>query len=519
MNETYNTQNNIFSYEQFLTENVELKKILSKVENLLTNERSEKISIQKIHEEFKSIHEKTKKELHDLSNKYINLNNEKLTLEKRFELELIRQKGIFDKQKEAYEHQLLRLSAFDSENIRNKAIFECENKLKEKMLQKDCEIEALNEEIHEYKRKNELLNSEFETMKLEAMKEIDMLKDSHKAEVRELLFKIQLLSEKNEQNSDKEAYRDLKNEYDLMRRQNTEYLAEINLLRREKEGSTLEKNDIRLQLMKDYDSEKLKNKIMEADYDRANHLLKNLEYENSYLKSKLEEKNDELRASIEEKFNYAKQLREKEIDFESFKAEIKVLRQKIEERDREINETINMSSEKEKHKFIQEKEEKDLLIDQIERLSLELRENQIEFKNFYERANEEIHIYKRDFYIVSEEKRNMQNRIIELQQELEFIKDEFDRKVVSINYLEKELTSTQEKYRELTLKEVENSKLLNEKSNHLLKKNEELEQSIKTNNDLVKMLKEGSYNDKRVKELIIQKEKYKQKVSKFLKKV
>ena len=282
---------------------------------------------------------------------------------------------------------------------------------------------------------------------------------------------------------------------------------------REKEGSTLEKNDIRLQLMKDYDSEKLKNKIMEADYDRANHLLKNLEYENSYLKSKLEEKNDELRVSIEEKFNYAKQLREKEIDFESFKAEIKVLRQKIEERDREINETINMSSEKEKQKFIQEKEEKDLLMDQIERLSLELRENQIEFKNFYERANEEIHIYKRDFYIVSEEKRNMQNRIIELQQELEFIKDEFERKVVSINYLEKELTSTQEKYRELTLKEVENSKLLNEKSNYLLKKNEELEQSIKTNNDLVKMLKEGSYNDKRVKELIIQKEKYKQKVS------
>ena len=501
-----------FSYQQYLEENIELKKIVSKLENLLTKERSEKTALQKVHEDFKQIHEKTRKELQELNTKLLNSFNEKMTLEKRFEMELQKQKSYFDKQKEAYENQLLKMSAFNEENTKNKILYECEQKYKEDILAKDTEIDNLNEQNLELKRKTELLIAENETIKNEAIKEIETQKENHKAEVRELLFKIQLLSDKNDQSLDKEAFRDLKNEQDLLRRQNNEYLSEINALRREKEQSVFEKNDVRLTLMKELDSEKMKNKILEADYDRNNHILKNLEYELSYIKNKLDEKNDEVRVLLEEKFSLAKQLKDKDYDFESFKAEIKVLRQKMDERDKEISETLFFSSEKEKQQFMQEKQEKENLMKQIENLSLDLKENQIEFKNFYEKANEEIHTYKRDFYIVSEEKRNLQNRIQELQQDLEFIKDDYERKISSNTYLEKEIASLQEKYRELSVKEVENTKIINELEIKIKKKTEEYDKSQKNNNNLIKMLKDNTFSDSKVKDLILKKEHYKNKV-------
>ena len=511
----YHQMQSVFSYQQYLEENIELKKIISKLETSLSNHINEKNSLIKIYEDFKLIHEKTKKELNELVQKNLSQTNEKITMEKKFELELQRQKQNFERQKDEYKEQLLKLSAFDSENFKNKIIFECEVNFKEQIAHGAAEIEKLNEELLEARRKNELFIAEYETMRNEAAKEIEMLKDGHKAEVRELLFKIQLLSEKNEQSTDKEAFRELKNDYDLLRKQNVEYLSEINALRREKENSVLEKNDIRLSLMKELDTEKMKNKILEADYDRCNHSLKNFDYELNYLKSKMDEKNEELRSCLDEKFSIAKQLKDKENDFESIKAEIKVVRQKMEERDREINETLLMSNEKEKHAFLQEKQEKETLMRQIESLSLDLKDNQIEFKNFYERANEEIHTYKRDFYIVSEEKRNLQSRVHELQRDIEFIRDEFDRKTLNNTYLEKEISSLQERYRELAVKEVENHKAVNELELILKKKNEELEEAHKNSNSLIKMLKEGNFKDPNIKELIAKKEMYKKKV-KFL---
>lgn len=475
-----------YSYQQYLEENIELKKIISKLENFLSKERSEKISLQKIHEDFKLIHDKTRKELSDLNMKLTQHYNERLTQERKFEQELQRQKTFFDKQKEAYEQQLLKLSAYDEENFKNKIIFDCEESFKERLYSKDKEIESLNETLNENTKKHELLITEYETMKNEFQKEIDLLKDSHKNEVRELLFKLQLVSEKSESSIDKEAFREIKNENDLIRKQNNEFMAEISALRREKELSVMEKNDTRLSLIKELDAERLKNKILEADNDRYNHVIKNLEYEVTYIKNKLDEKNEELKQLIEEKFSYAKQLKEKDLNFEQFKAEIKVLRQKMDERDKEINDTLYINSEKEKQQYLQEKEDKESLMKQIESLSFELKENQIEFKNFYEKANDEIHSYKRDFYIVSEEKKTLTEKVNELQQELEYIREDYDKKNNSNGYLEKELMSLQEKYRDLSQKEAKNSALL------------------------LKLSNEDS--DSKIKDLIYKKEYYKNKV-------
>ena len=113
-----NSDSEKFSYQTLLEENVEYKKIITKLENLLTKERSEKLSLQKIHEEFKNLHEKTRKELLDMNNKLVNIYNEKSTLEKKNEQDLLRQKNYFNKEKDVYEAQILKLSAIDVESIK-----------------------------------------------------------------------------------------------------------------------------------------------------------------------------------------------------------------------------------------------------------------------------------------------------------------------------------------------------------------------------------------------------------------
>lgn len=504
----------VHSYQKYLEENINLTKLVGKLETMINRERAEKNQLQSIYEDFKLIHEKTRKELQDMNIKLSNSINEKLTLERRYKQEFERQKEMFDRQKESYENQILKLSAIDIENLKTKIILECEAIHKDKLDAKENEVENLLSVNADFQKKYELLLTEYDTMKIEALKEIDLLKDSQKSEIRELLFKIQLLTDKNENSNDREPIRELKNNYELVRKQNLEYLNEISNLRREKDMFILEKNEVRLSLMKEADAEKMKYKVLEAENERKNHILKNVEYELNHIKSKFEEKSEEIKYLIEEKYMLAKQLRDKELDFESFKAEIKVLRQKIDERDKEINTTLIYSSEKEKHHFIQEKTEKEGFISEIERLSLSLKENQIEFKNFYERANAEIQTYKRDFYIVSEEKRNLQSRVIELQQDLEMIRDDYERKYTSSQYLEKELSSLQDKYRELTVKESESHKKRIELETTLKKKSEDLEEAHKYSSSLVKMQNEASYNDKRMKDLIMKKEYYKQKVRK-----
>jgi exoribonuclease R len=86
-----------------------------------------------------------------------------------------------------------------------------------------------------------------------------------------------------------------------------------------------------------------------------------------------------------------KEVREKETDYESFRAQISILGQKIEERDREIDDALRDSSEREKQRFIQDKIEKETFQNKIEELSTSLKNVQLEYRNYAEKTQNEIH--------------------------------------------------------------------------------------------------------------------------------
>ena len=213
------------------------------------------------------------------------------------------------------------------------------------------EIESGSDLIFEWKRKFELINSEYETFKNDAIREIDMIKDSHKSEVREFLYKIQLLNEKGDSNVDKESYRNIRSELDSYRKNFNELQAEISNLRKDKEALLIERNEIKLNLLKELDQEKLKLKMAQNDVDRTSSFTKNLENEIQSSKLKNDETAEEIKDLMNEKYSLSKEIRQKESDFENFKSEIRLLRQKVEERDKEYEDNMRNNHEKEKQRF------------------------------------------------------------------------------------------------------------------------------------------------------------------------
>lgn len=340
---------------------------------------------------------------------------------------------------------------------------------------KEREIDNLQNEVFELKKKNELISVEYETFKNEAMREIETIKESHKGEIRDMQYRIQLLNEKCESNVDKESYKNLRQEVDAYRRQFNDLQNEISNLRRDKDSILMERNEIKLQLMKELDQEKLKSKTIQNESERNSQVIRNLENESQLLKQKLETKSDEVNDLMQEKVSFLKELRNKENEYECFKAEIRVLRQKVEERDVEVDDNLKLSHEKEKQRFLQEKTEKEEYQKKIEELSNSLRDVQINFKNYHEKTNEELHCAKRDFYIIQEEKRMLIKRITELQNDLEYIRDDYEKKCKSICYYEREYNSLDDKYRELAARESESHRLKAALENQINEKQKEIE--------------------------------------------
>ena len=61
---------------------------------------------------------------------------------------------------------------------------------------------------------------------------------------------------------------------------------EISNLRKEKDNLLMERNDTRLNLMKDLDQEKIKNKLMANDFEKIGQMNKNMDHELNIIKEK-----------------------------------------------------------------------------------------------------------------------------------------------------------------------------------------------------------------------------------------
>ena len=84
----YENFQNFNNYQINLEDNIEMRKAIAKLEDLITKKQIETDNITKLYQDFKSINEKNRKECQELNLKITQAFSEKSNLEKKYEAEI-----------------------------------------------------------------------------------------------------------------------------------------------------------------------------------------------------------------------------------------------------------------------------------------------------------------------------------------------------------------------------------------------------------------------------------------------
>ena len=89
-----NENENYYNYQINLENNIELQKAIAKLEDLLAKKHIENENLIQMHNDFKELHEKLRKECSDLNKKLLTEYNEKSTREKKYQAESEKLKNV-----------------------------------------------------------------------------------------------------------------------------------------------------------------------------------------------------------------------------------------------------------------------------------------------------------------------------------------------------------------------------------------------------------------------------------------
>ena len=445
----------------------EYKTVISRLETQLQQKEIELSSIRNLYDDLKKFNENLRKQVNEDNAKIIALRNELQNKEKNYENQLASMKSDFDKKEEIYQEKITKISAYNPDGQRNKIKNEIAIEFNQILMQKDNEIEQQQNVIKELNSKYELLLAEYETFKNDALREINTQREVHKTEMNNLLNKIQIQSDKTGSNIDKDIFREMKNELDQSRHQISELTSEVEKLRREKESLTIERNDIKLNTMKDNDKEKFNNKVLFSENERNKILIENMKNEIQNYKSSINRRDIEIKDLMNDKLNLVKQLQENEAEFQDLKSEVITLRNLIEVREKEMMNDIVYNEREKKESLFREKADKENYQKQIEDLSTQLKDVKINYKNYYEQATNELHSAQREFHAVNEEKKMLNKRINELLQELDILRSDYENKVRTVTNYQKEYENIESKYRDICRKNIELNDNLKEKNKQI----------------------------------------------------
>jgi uncharacterized membrane protein len=90
----YENHQNFNNYQINLEDNIEMRKAITKLGDLVAKKQIENDNITKLYQDFKIINEKNRKECHELSQKLTEAHSEKSMIEKKYEAEIQKLKNV-----------------------------------------------------------------------------------------------------------------------------------------------------------------------------------------------------------------------------------------------------------------------------------------------------------------------------------------------------------------------------------------------------------------------------------------
>lgn len=452
----------------------EYKKLNAKLEDALEQKDTELTSMTNLYKELKSLNERSRRECDDLNAKLIKSYTERNLLEKKYEAALEQERANLSKQSEIYKDKILKLSSYDPQNMKTKIENEIDLKYRHILNQKQLELDSLTQTVSDIKRNYDLLQTEYETFKSDALKEQSAQRALHQNEISDLLHKIEIQNEKVINNIDKETFRELKNELDASRKHVSDLTNELDVLRNEKEKITIERNELKLTNISEIDKEKFNNKHLQSENEKQSAMILQLQNENDLLKQKLNDKSIQVNDLIRDKSDLVKQTHEYENDFQMFKSEIIALRNKLENQDRELADNIQQTHNEHKERLYKEIAEKENYQQQIQDLTNQLKDLRVSFKNYHDEKDNELKNLERDYVMLQEEKRIMLQQHEKLINDVKTLQSNYEVTAEQAEQYEKEYLHMQTQYRNMNEQMKELNKKISELETQNTKKDKEV---------------------------------------------
>ena len=371
-------QENNFNNIQEFENNYELRKALNKLENELQKKDYELNLITNLYQDLKLLNEKARKECDDLNIKLNTVRVDMRNMEKNYQSEIETMKLNHSKETEIYNNKILKLSEYNPANLQKNIEYKIENKFKQNMSLKDKEIEDLTNKLSQSEQKYELLLAEYEEYKIQTQNQFDAQKHFHQSEINNLLEKIRLTedmnSNRNNNGENTENFIQTKKELENTKIQINELNNEIDKLRHDKEVLIIEKNENKINLIKERDNRNFNNKNLELNLNKANNTIENLNRQIDMLNIALKERDFKINDLIKQKQNLSEKIANIDMENQETKNMIQNVKNMLKNNEEEYHKKIIEEQKLKNESLVKRNQERENMQKQIDDLTIKLKD-------------------------------------------------------------------------------------------------------------------------------------------------
>ena len=371
-------QENNFNNIQEFENNYELRKALNKLENELQKKDYELNLITNLYQDLKLLNEKARKECDDLNIKLNTVRVDMRNMEKNYQTEIETMKLNHSKETEIYNNKILKLSEYNPANLQKNIEYKIENKFKQNMSLKDKEIEDLTNKLSQSEQKYELLLAEYEEYKIQTQNQFDAQKHFHQSEINNLLEKIRLSedmnSNRNNNGENTENFIQTKKELENTKIQINELNNEIDKLRHDKEVLIIEKNENKINLIKERDNRNFNNKNLELNLNKANNTIENLNRQIDMLNIALKERDFKINDLIKQKQNLSEKIANIDMENQETKNMIQNVKNMLKNNEEEYHKKIIEEQKLKNESLVKRNQERENMQKQIDDLTIKLKD-------------------------------------------------------------------------------------------------------------------------------------------------
>ena len=371
-------QENNFNNIQEFENNYELRKALNKLENELQKKDYELNLITNLYQDLKLLNEKARKECDDLNIKLNTVRVDMRNMEKNYQSEIETMKLNHSKETEIYNNKILKLSEYNPANLQKNIEYKIENKFKQNMSLKDKEIEDLTNKLSQSEQKYELLLAEYEEYKIQTQNQFDAQKHFHQSEINNLLEKIRLSedmnSNRNNNGENTENFIQTKKELENTKIQINELNNEIDKLRQDKEVLIIEKNENKINLIKERDNRNFNNKNLELNLNKANNTIENLNRQIDMLNIALKERDFKINDLLKQKQNLSEKIANIDMENQETKNMIQNVKNMLKNNEEEYHKKIIEEQKLKNESLVKRNQERENMQKQIDDLTVKLKD-------------------------------------------------------------------------------------------------------------------------------------------------